>query len=149
MHKLLRDPHGNALVEMSLILPILVLMLLAVVDVGLLLQQAMTVADSARAGAAYALPRANANDTAGMIAVATESAGAVPGYAASAANVCTCGSADAAASCSNRCSNGNAPAQFAQVTATASIPLLFGMQGLPASIPVSSSARMRTAWTGR
>ena len=145
MHNLLPKQDGSAMVEMSLILPILVLLLLAVLDCGLLLEQAMMVADSARAGAAYAIPWANAGNTAGMVAVATQSAAAIPGYSASAANVCLCSPGGAATSCASRCSNGNVPAQYAQVTATASIPLLFAVQGFPARIPVSSTARMRTA----
>ena len=148
MRKLLRRQHGNAMIEMSLILPLLVLMLLAVVDVGLLLEQVMVVHDAARAGAAFAVPWANATNTAGMAAVAAQSASAIPGAAASAINVCTCSPGGAPTSCSNRCAGGNPPAEYAQVTVTAGIPLLFGVQGLPARIPVSSTARMRTAWPG-
>ena len=147
MRKLLWKQDGNAMIEMSLILPVILLLLLAVLDFGLLLQQVMAVADSARAGAAFAIPWENASNTAGMSAVATQSAGAIPGYSASAVNVCLCSPDGSAVSCAGHCSNGNLPAQYAQVTATASIPLLFAIQGFPARIPVSSTARMRTAWT--
>lgn len=148
MRRLRRQEGGNAIIEVSLILPILVLMLLAVVDLGLVLEQAMIVADSARAGAEFATPWANAANTSGMAAVAAQSAVGVAGYSAAAVNVCTCAPAGQAVSCNNRCSSGAAPAQYAQVTGSASVPLIFGIQGFPAAIPVSSTATVRTVWTG-
>ena len=146
--RLLRQEDGNAMIEFSLVLPVMVLMLIGVVDLGLVLEQAMIVADSARAGAEFAVPWANATNTTGMVAVATQSAGSVPGYSAVAANVCRCTPGGSAVSCSNRCANGAAPAEYAQVTASATVPLIFGIQGLPAAIPLSSTAEVRTTWTG-
>ena len=136
------------MIEMSLILPILILMLLGVVDFGLILQQAMVVQDSARTGAAYAIPYANATNTAGMVAAATQSAGAIPGYSAAATNTCACAPGASAISCSSSCPNNAHPAEYAQVTASANLPLLFGVQGFPASIPITFTARTRTAWPG-
>lgn len=144
---LLRTTDGTSLIELSLILPILILMLLAVLDCGLLLRQDMIVADSARAGAEYALTTTTAADTTGMHNTATLSAGDIPGYKAVPLSFCTCVAGGSTASCTGSCASGSMPIQYAQVTASANLPLLFKVQGLPATIAVQSVSRVRTAWT--
>ena len=44
---------GSALVEFSLILPILLLMLIGVTDLGISIEQAMVVSEAAHAGTMY------------------------------------------------------------------------------------------------
>ncbi len=145
---LLADQSGSVLVEMSLILPVLVFMVLAVLDVGILLVQDMRVADSARSGAEYGATQSTATDLAGMQNLAFASAGSVPGYNAVAQDVCTCAPGTPAISCSSSCPAYGVPARYAQVTATATLPLVFGVRGLPLAIQVRSVARIRTILNG-
>ena len=137
------------MIEVCLVLPILIFLLLATVNLGLILQQYMAVVDSARAGAEYPTNWATSSDTAGMQNAAVASAGNIPGYQAVATVACTCGSGGAVISCSGTCSGGTTPAQYAQVTATATLPLLYTVAGFPAHYNVQSIARMRVPWTGR
>ena len=146
--KLLRDQRGSSMIEVSLVLPILIFLLLATVNLGLVLQQYMTVTDSARAGAEYPTNWTTSSDTAGMRNAAIASAGTIPGYNASAIVFCTCGPGGSAVSCSGSCSGYGNPAQYAQVTATASLPVLYSVAGFPAHYNVQSVARMRVPGPG-
>lgn len=146
--KILKQTDGNAMIEVSLILPIIILMMLSVLDIGLVLQQYMVVADSARAGAEYATMATSAADISGMQTTAINSAGSIANYNAVAAVICSCTPGGTAVSCGGSCPGNATPAQYAQVTVTATLPLIFGVRGLPASIPVRSVVKVRTAWTG-
>ena len=145
--RFVREQQGNAMIEVSLVLPILIFLLLATLNIGLILQQSMAVADSARAGAEYPTNWATSSDTAGMQRVAVAAAGNIPGYQAVSIVVCTCGPGGAIVPCSSTCS-GTIPAQYAQVTATANLPLLYSVAGFATHYNVTSVARMRVPWTG-
>jgi len=70
-----RSKRGQAAVEMALVAPILILVLLAVVDVGRAMYFYIGVVEAARAGAQYgAQSLATAPDTKGMVAAATNDA---------------------------------------------------------------------------
>ncbi|HXF50069.1 MAG TPA: TadE/TadG family type IV pilus assembly protein [Dehalococcoidia bacterium] len=65
--------RGQSLVELSIALPVLLVLLLGAVDFGRLYYASVTVAGAARNGAQYASE--NPNDTAGIRAAALEDAG--------------------------------------------------------------------------
>ena len=138
--KLFHSEEGSVLVEVALIAPVIIVMILGVVNFGFMLQQDLAVADSARAGAAYALTWGNQTRTSQMAAVATVAAGSIPSYQAAATNFCTCGPGGTAISCTSSCSSYGQPTMYAQVTATATLPVLLGTG---TGIPVSSVARVR------
>ena len=141
----LQREDGSALIELALIVPLITTMLVGVVNYGMMLQQDMQVADSARAGAEYALTPGNQTNTAQMATVATTSAGSVPGYSAVAVNVCTCAPGSAAVSCTSFCPAYGQPALYAQVTATAALPLFFNSA---ITRSVSSVVRVRISCPG-
>jgi len=143
-----RQDEGSAMIEIALILPILILMLLGTLDVTVLLVQSMAIVDSATIGAEYGAARWEyASDTvdfkglSGLIGSAY-----VPNYQSVAVISCSCGAGGSAVSCSGTCAGGAAPVQYAQVTATGNLPLLFGVTGLPGSITVKWIARNRVSW---
>lgn len=146
--RLLRDRQGNALIEVSLVFPILLFILLATINIGLILQQYMAVVDSARAGVEYPTNWATSSDITGMQNAAVTSAGNIPGYQAVSSILCTCGPGGSNVSCTGTCPGYGHPAQYAQVTATASLPVLYSVTGFPAHYNVQSVARMRVPWTG-
>lgn len=143
--------EGNAFIELALILPTLLLMLLGVLDFGLVLMQYMAVCDSVRAAAEYATVHGHEADTATIQTLARQFGSNIPGYSASAVQVCACTPSGNAVSCTTgtgTCSGApSTPFQYVQVTATATLPLIFKVQGFPISIPVKSSMKVRTAYS--
>jgi Flp pilus assembly protein TadG len=78
LRRLWASDSGQALVESALCLPVLILFLAAVVDLGRLSQFDTILASSARAGAQYGSQNAtNAADTSGMQTAATNDASIV------------------------------------------------------------------------
>jgi Flp pilus assembly protein TadG len=140
---------GNALVEASLILPVMVLMLLACLDFGVILQKDAIVVDSARAAAQYATLQGISTNLTAIQNVASTSAASISGYHAVAADVCTCGPGGAVVACTSTtsCSGYGTPSEYVTVTASASIPLLFAIRGFPITLPVQSIAGTRVVWT--
>jgi len=150
LSRLLGRQDGNALIEVALLLPIIILMMLAVLDYGVLLNWDLRVADSARSAAEAATFRGFAANTALAQLVGTSSTAGIPNYSITAVNYCTCANGVGTASCSNHSSCGGygIPNQYMKVTASATLPLLFGIKGFPLNIKVTSVAIARTAWTG-
>lgn len=138
--KRLRGESGNTLVELAVILPVITVMLLGVLNFGLVIANDISVADSARAGAEYAAGWGNGTNVAQMQTVARAAAGRIASYQVTAANVCNCAPGGAAVSCTSSCPGYGQPAMYAQVTATAALPLVFGT-GM--TVPVKSVAIVR------
>ncbi len=145
-----RREEGSALIELSLILPVLLLMLLGVLDYGLVFQQYMTLNDSVRATAYYATMYGDAADTGTMVTLATQFAATVPNYNATATVVCSCTPGGAIVDCTSAYCSGTiaAPRQYTQITATATLPLLFRITGLPVGIPVTSTTMVPISFRG-
>jgi Flp pilus assembly protein TadG len=148
--QLLRRSDGNALIETAVFLPILTLLLLGAVDYGVLLNQDLRVSDSARSAAEAATIYAYANNMNYVTLVGNSSAGGIPNYTIAVTQYCICGPGGAQVSCSSHsvCGSYGIPNQYVQVTATAQLPLLFRIAGLPSSYNVKSVAIARTAWAG-
>lgn len=121
-----------AAVEFALIAPLLVLILVAVVEIGLAVRQQMQVQDAASAGARYA---AQNGWNATAITAAVTSAKPDAGIAASPAPVrfCGCPSATgvAAATCGDFCADGSSARSYVQVSASVARSSI-----LPSSLPL-------------
>ena len=150
MKSIFRREDGNALIESAIFMPVTILMLLAVLDFGLVLNQDLRVADSARSAAVSASDRYYATDTSVLQAVGTYSTYGIPNYKVAVLNYCTCANGTGTASCADHTSCGGygIPNQYVKITATATLPLIFKVSSFPASINVQSVAIARTAWTG-
>ena len=149
MH-ILRRQDGNALIESAIIMPVVILMMLAVLDFGLVLNQDLRVADSARSAAVAASARFFATDTSVLQAVGSYSTFGIPNYKINVTYYCTCANGVGTASCSDHTSCGTygIPNQYVKIVATATLPLIFKVNSFPASINVQSVAIARTPWTG-
>ena len=139
-----RQDAGAALLEFSLIVPIVALMFLAVVDFGIAISQAMTVEDAARAGAEYGTIAGNANDYTGMTDAATTAANGLAGFTVTPAPTtwCSCTPGGTVVSCSSTCSGAN-PVEYVQVQTAASVQVLAGYPGIPSSFALKGLAVMR------
>jgi Flp pilus assembly protein TadG len=131
-----------ALAELAAVLPVLVLLLMAVVDVGRMFVMSIAMASAARAGVQYgAQNSATAADYDGMKDAALNDANGVTGISAAASSYCKC-SNGAAVDCKGSCPSGG-PIKYVEVDTTGTFTTLLTYPGLPSSIPLHSSAVMR------
>jgi Flp pilus assembly protein TadG len=137
-----RQAGGTALVEFALVAPLLLLMLAGVLDYGMALRTAISVAAAARAGAQYgSRSPGNAADTAGILAAAVNAAPDVKKLSVASSMSCQC-SGGGAVSCSGSCTGGKM-LTYVQVTAQASTSTIFNYSGLGFSGSTSTQASMR------
>ena len=134
--------RGIAVVEFALFLPLLLLFLAGAVDYAMLMRTGTSVADAARAGAAYgSMSVANATDNTGIQNAALQAASDVTGLTATPVRTCQC-SNGASINCGGSCPSGKVQ-MYIQVIAQATCPFLFSYPGVPFSGNVSTVAYMR------
>ena len=115
--------RGAVLVEFALSAPLLLLLLAGVLDFGMALRTATSVADAARAGAQFgSLSAANALNTAGMKTAALNAAPGIAGMTASAAKSCQC-AGGGVVNCTGSCAGGMLV--YVTVTTAATAPTVF------------------------
>jgi Flp pilus assembly protein TadG len=140
-----RESNGSALIEAAAVLPILIVLLLGTMDFGRVFYTAMTVTHAARAGAQYGIQTsAKSSDSTGMQNAATVAASDVSGFSAKATRYCKCWSGateTAMASCSSLC--GGTVRIYVQVIGSATFSTMVNYPGIPASVRIWRTARMR------
>jgi Flp pilus assembly protein TadG len=156
MRVLLRADAGQALAELIVITPLLLLLLVGVVEYGRYTYMSVLVGNAARAGVQYgAQSHENAANSAGIVAAATADAQGIPNFSATTPTpsyFCTCADGTAV-TCST---NGVDPCplnhEVMYVTASASASLQFVSPGsllryvgMPATLQISSTATMRVS----
>jgi Flp pilus assembly protein TadG len=145
-----RTPErGQSLVELALVVPLLLLLLVGIIEIGRFAYYSILVSNAARAGAQYAAQNlATAKDTTGIT-----QAGRNDGQGITAANLnitstqrCGCDTGSLGV-CGARpvCANPGHPLVYVQVTAIGSFNSLFNYPGLPATLNVTSVEEMRVA----
>jgi len=143
-----RKDAGSALVELTMIAPLLLLLLLSLIEVGRIADYAIKVGNAARAGVQFgAQNEATAGDTQGMQNAANADAQIAGLTATAAPTFCQC--ADGTAS---TCQQGDCAAthrlQWVQVTCTGTFSTGLHTAFVPASlenITISQTALMRVA----
>src|SRR5688572_17440266 len=114
-----RDDAGNAVVELAVVPPLLLLLALGAFDFGRVFYLSMAVTGAAHAGALYgAQPTAKTADSAGM-SQAAEQASPGLGITATASQVCRCATGAATVACSTTTSSCLPLRIYASVTSTA------------------------------
>jgi Flp pilus assembly protein TadG len=137
---------GQSLVELALILPVLLLLLVGVIEIGRFAFYSILVANAARAGAQYgAQSLITSADFTGITAAAQNdglaSLNVTPqlscGCNGTALNVCS--------TITPTCVLPDHPLVYIQVTASGTFQSLFHYAGLPGSITLTSTEKMRVA----
>lgn len=146
--------RGVALAEFAIMLPLFMLLLLGLIEVGRLLYFTIQVGNAAHSGAQYASQSVQNTAAHAQAAALADGANTIdPAMSATARSVCSCWnpvsgteSAPAAATCSAQCTSGYR-ITYAQVTVTGTINSLFNYSalGIPTSWTVSRTAMMRVA----
>jgi Flp pilus assembly protein TadG len=139
--------RGQSVLEFALLLPIMLLLLVGIIEVGRFAYYSILVANAARAGAQYgAQGLATAADTPGIQAAAENDGQNLPQLIVTASQACGCNGAGLSGTCpATGCSLPNHPLVYVQVQATGTFNSLFNYPGLPPSFTVSSTEKMRVA----
>jgi Flp pilus assembly protein TadG len=136
------DAEGASFVELALVLPLFLLMLIPVVDIGRGFYAAIEVASSAHAGAMYGLE--NPSDTSGMIQAAKAGASNLSNVSATATYGCECSDGTSpVASCTSTPSCTYNYVTYVDVTVTSPYKTVFGYPGLPSSMNITREFRLR------
>ncbi len=138
----LRCESGSALLELALILPLIVLMLVGVFDLGLGIQQSLIVSEAARAGTAFGQIPGNDTNLSGMKQAATLTATGLQSFTAVASEFCSCTPTGSVISCTSSCPAGS-PLAYVQVKTSAVLPALFNNDGMPASFNLTGFSAVR------
>jgi Flp pilus assembly protein TadG len=140
--------RGQSLVELALVLPILLMLLVGIIEIGRFAYYSILVSNAARAGAQYgAQGLATAADTLGIQTAAQNDGLASLGVTSKQLCGCTGNSLDACPTTppAPTCGAPNHPLVYVQVKATGTFNPLFNYPGLPGAIPVNSTEQMRVA----
>ena len=134
--------RGASLVEFALMLPFLTLLLLGVIDFGRAYYVNVEVSNAAYTGALYGTQ--NHNDTTGMQNAATGDAPDVAGITATATYGCECSDgSNAVPSCSTQPTCSVNVVNYVQVTTSATYRTMFPWPGIPSSLALQGSAKLR------
>jgi Flp pilus assembly protein TadG len=139
---------GTALAEIAIILPMLVLLLVGLVELGRYGNYAILTGNAARAGVQYGAQNlVTAADITGMQNRAVGDAQGVSGLTATASYYCECADGTAATCSSTDCPTSHRNV-YVQVLTSATVPSLTNYPGLPSilrTITVHGKAVMRVA----
>jgi Flp pilus assembly protein TadG len=133
---------GSSILETALVMPVMLLMVMSTVDFGHAFCVAIEVASAAHAGAVYGIQ--NPTDTAGMEAASKLDAPDVSTLTPVATYGCECSDGSAAvASCTAPPACTYNYVSYVSVTTTATYTPLIQYPGIPHSLTLTSTARMR------
>lgn len=141
---LARQQDGNSLIETALVLPVLLLLLAAAVDMGRAFRAAMIVNAAARTGAAYGIH--HPTDTAGMILAAQTDASTLVTVVPTAKYGCECSDGSGAIeSCASEPSCSMNSVYYVELDTSATYTPLLPWPGIPTSIPLSAKVTLRAS----
>jgi Flp pilus assembly protein TadG len=150
----LREDKGQAFVELALVLPIFILLLVGIVEVGRLAYATIEVSNAARAGVAYAAQNhTTAQDSTNIQLAATQDAPDVTSLTAATSQSCACessagsmgafGSCTAISTAAGSCPSPSRIVLYVQVTTTAPVATVFHFPGIPSTVTLRGFASTR------
>jgi Flp pilus assembly protein TadG len=138
----LNDRTGSSFIETALVVPMMLLLCCGTMDFARFIYAGVEIASAARAGVQYgALTPGHSGDTSGMTAAALADAADLGStVTASAGNFCACDGSTT--DCSSTCT-GATPEGYVSVTANYTFNTLIRYPGLPRTVALSRTAKMR------
>jgi Flp pilus assembly protein TadG len=136
------DRSGTSFIETAILVPALLLLCCGTMDFARIVYAGIEIASAARAGVQFgALTPGNSGNTSGMTQAAiADAADLGSSVTASASNFCLC--SGSTVSCTSTCS-GIAPAGYVSVTANYTFNSTLPYPGLPQTVTLSRTAKMR------
>jgi Flp pilus assembly protein TadG len=142
----IKSQRGAGLVELSLMMPLLLLLLIGVIDMGRAFYLGIEVADAARAGAMYGYQTsATMQDTGGISTAASNDAPQVTGLTTTSSSGCMCSDGSGqSANCGNppSCSSGKRQVNYVIVNTSATYTSSFPWPGVPSSLTLTGKAQL-------
>lgn len=138
-----RANSGQALVELAVTMPILVILLLGAAEFGRLAYAAIETSNAARAGVQYgAQNHVTASDFGGMQVAALDDGPNVPGLTATAVHFCGCADGTPSTCATGDCA-GSRMLEYVQVNTSTTFDPLIYCPGLPTTYTLNGQAVMR------
>jgi Flp pilus assembly protein TadG len=138
-----KDRAGISFIETALLIPGMLLLCCGTMDFARVVYAGIEIAGAARAGVQYgALTPGNSGDTTGMVNAALADATDLGStVTASASNFCACDGSTV--DCSSTCMDGSTPDGYVSVTANYTFTPLIPYPGVPQTVALSRTAKMR------
>jgi Flp pilus assembly protein TadG len=141
-HSLIHE-SGTSLIETALVLPVLILMLVTLVNLGRAYYYAISVTSAAHAAAVYGVQ--NPTDVQGMMNAASASAPDIASLSTNVTYGCECyDGSSAVADCSAPPSCSENYVNYVAVTTSATFQTVVPYPGMPSSFTLTGSARLRS-----
>lgn len=139
--------RGQSLAEIAVILPLLLLLLLGIIEIGRYAALSVLVANAARAGVQYGAQNlATAGNTSGIQTAALNDGQNVSGLSVTSVNIlCGCSGSTPGSTCPVTCTAPSHELVYVQVNTKGNFTALFNFPGIPSPIIVNESAQMRVA----
>lgn len=137
------EASGQSVVELAMAIPLLLLLLLAVVEIGRLYYASLTADDAARAGVEYGAQNlATASDITGMENTALQDAKDVSGMSATASQWCECGNGTQTTCGDAMCASGT-ESVYVEVDTHLQFHTLLTYPGIASSVNIAGHAVRR------
>src|SRR5262249_45293305 len=145
--RLVLPERGQSVVELALVVPLLLLMLVGIIEVGRFAYYSILVAYAARAGPEQGAQNlTTAADATGITNAGQNDGQNVSGLTVTSIQQCGCSGIALSGTCpATGCAAPNHPLVYVQVTATGVFNPLFSYPGVSKQITVSSVEKMRVA----
>ena len=134
---------GNAMLELALAVPTLVLILAGATDFGRLLNETMVLQGASHRGALYASMNPDATDDA-ITNVTTADLDGRTGVTVQVTRTCSCGNSTVACNATSCASGGGAPSTAIRVTASKTLNTIIAYPGIPTPLGVAQATTMRS-----
>jgi len=136
---------GQALVEMAVILPVALMLLAGIVEIGRYANASIVVSHAARAGVQYAAQnRVTASETSNIIQAAKNDAPGVTSLTVTPSVYCTCADGSSSTCQSTDC-QGSRIIEYTKVNTQTDLQSLFHYPGFPQSFQVKGQAVLRVS----
>ena len=141
------EERGQSLVEMALVLPLLLLLVVGIIEIGRYAEMSLLVTNAARAGVQYGAQNlATAGDTTGIQNAAHNESPVVTTAGVTSSILCGCsGQTPGACPVTSACGSSSHAVVYLKVTTTANFSPLFNYPGIPSLTTLNGSAEMRVA----
>lgn len=137
------NERGNAMLELAVVVPVLLLVMLGTADLGRVFFAAVTAVGGAHSGALYgSMSVARASDSSGVTNAALLDTQDLSGTTVAVTKYCQCG-LGTPAPCPMSCSTSSPMRVYVKVTTQKTYSTVAPYPGIPASVPLATTAVFR------
>lgn len=143
--RLSKGDSGQAIVELAMIVPVALMLLLGVAEIGRYAYASIVANSAARAGVQYAAQnRVTASDNAQIIQAAQADAPELPNLTITPSHYCTCADGSSS-SCETTDCGGSRIIEYVKVDTETQLPSIFGYSAFPKVLSVKGEDIMRVS----